>query len=59
MLPRLMRRAFWDLAIWMVGLTLSVGTVFPFPVLFFGVPACRGGGLPLMMPERSANGCGM
>jgi len=38
MLPRLTRRAFRDLAIWMIGLGVLVGTVFPFLVPFLGVP---------------------
>lgn len=39
MLPRLTRRAFWDLAIWMVGLGLCTGVAFPFFVPLLGVPA--------------------
>lgn len=38
MLPRLTGRAFWDLAIWMVGLGLLTGLVFPFLVPLLGVP---------------------
>lgn len=39
MLPRLTRRAFRDLAIWMVGLGLLAGLAFPFFVFFLGVPS--------------------
>ncbi len=35
---RLTRKVFWDLAIWMVGLGLIVGLVFPFFALLLGVP---------------------
>ncbi|MBF0130852.1 MAG: GGDEF domain-containing protein [Alphaproteobacteria bacterium] len=37
-MPRLTRRAFRDLAIWMVGLGLLAGVAFPFFVLILGVP---------------------
>ncbi len=37
-LPRLTRRVFGDLAIWMTGLGLMMGIAFPFFVLAFGVP---------------------
>ena len=36
---RLTRKVFLDLAIWMVGLGLLVGVVFPFFVMLFDVPA--------------------
>jgi diguanylate cyclase (GGDEF)-like protein len=38
-LPRLTSRVFKDLAIWMMGLGLLMGVVFPFFVMAFGVPA--------------------
>lgn len=38
-LPRLTRRVFRDLAIWMTGLGLIMGTVFPFFVMALGVPS--------------------
>jgi diguanylate cyclase (GGDEF)-like protein len=38
-LPRLTRRVFTDLAIWMMGLGLLMGVAFPFFVMAFGVPA--------------------
>jgi diguanylate cyclase (GGDEF)-like protein len=38
-LPRLTGRAFRDLAIYMSGFGLLVGTVFPFAVIVLGVPA--------------------
>lgn len=38
-LPRLTRRVFTDLAIWMMGFGLVMGLVFPFFVILFGVPA--------------------
>lgn len=38
-LPRLTRRVFTDLGIWMMGLGLVMGTVFPFFVMAFGVPS--------------------
>ncbi len=37
-LPRLTRRVFTDLAIWMTGLGLLMGVAFPFFVLVLGVP---------------------
>lgn len=37
-LPRLTTRVFWDLAIWMTGLGLLVGLLFPFFVVALGVP---------------------
>lgn len=37
-LPRLTKRVFTDLAIWMTGLGLLMGIAFPFFVLAFGVP---------------------
>jgi two-component system cell cycle response regulator len=40
-LPRLTRRVFHDLAIWMVGLGLLTGLVFPPFVLLLGLPAER------------------
>ena len=38
-LPRLTRRVFKDLAIWMMGPGLLMGVAFPFFVMAFGVPA--------------------
>jgi two-component system cell cycle response regulator len=38
-LPRLTRKVFTDLAIWMTGLGLVMGLVFPFFVMAFGVPS--------------------
>lgn len=38
-LPRLTRRVFTDLAIWMMGFGLLMGVVFPFFVIVFGVPS--------------------
>lgn len=38
-LPRLTRRVFTDLAIWMTGLGLLMGVVFPFFAIAFGVPS--------------------
>jgi diguanylate cyclase (GGDEF)-like protein len=38
-LPRLTTRVFTDLAIWMIGLGLVMGIVFPFFVMAFGVPS--------------------
>ncbi|MEZ5242229.1 MAG: diguanylate cyclase [Microthrixaceae bacterium] len=38
-LPRLTRRVFTDLGIWMMGLGLVMGVVFPFFVMAFGVPS--------------------
>ncbi|NND75584.1 MAG: GGDEF domain-containing protein [Ilumatobacter sp.] len=38
-LPRLTARVFSDLAIWMTGLGLVMGLVFPFFVMAFGVPS--------------------
>jgi diguanylate cyclase (GGDEF)-like protein len=40
-LPRLTKRVFLDLAIWMVGFGIIVGTVFPFFVVAMGVPAAE------------------
>lgn len=37
-LPRLTKKVFTDLAIWMTGLGLVIGIAFPFFVLAFGVP---------------------
>jgi len=37
-IPRLTRRVFWDLAIFMVGLGLVVGLVFPPMIVVLGVP---------------------
>ena len=36
---RLTRKVFTDLAIWMTGLGLVMGLVFPFFVVMMGVPA--------------------
>jgi two-component system cell cycle response regulator len=38
-LPRLTNKVFTDLAIWMTGLGLLMGIVFPFFVMAFGVPS--------------------
>ncbi len=38
-LPRLTKKVFTDLAIWMTGLGLLMGIVFPFFVIAFGVPS--------------------
>lgn len=38
-LPRLTKRVFSDLAIWMTSLGLVMGVVFPFFVMAFGVPS--------------------
>ena len=38
-LPRLTRKVFSDLAIWMTGLGLLMGVAFPFFVIAFGVPS--------------------
>ena len=38
-LPRLTKRVFTDLAIWMSGLGLLMGLAFPFFVVALGVPA--------------------
>lgn len=38
-LPRLTKKVFTDLAIWMTGLGLVMGIVFPFFVMAFGVPS--------------------
>lgn len=38
-LPRLTKKVFTDLAIWMIGLGLVMGIVFPFFVMAFGVPS--------------------
>ena len=38
-LPRLTKKVFTDLAIWMTGLGLLMGIVFPFFVMAFGVPS--------------------
>ena len=38
-LPRLTRRVFTDLGIWMMGLGLVMGVAFPFFVMAFGVPS--------------------
>ncbi|MDH4279245.1 MAG: GGDEF domain-containing protein [Acidimicrobiia bacterium] len=38
-LPRLTKKVFTDLAIWMTGLGLLMGVVFPFFVMAFGVPS--------------------
>ncbi len=38
-LPRLTKRVFTDLAIWMSGLGLAMGVAFPFFVVALGVPA--------------------
>ncbi len=38
-LPRLTSRVFTDLGIWMMGLGLVMGIVFPFFVMAFGVPS--------------------
>ncbi|MDH3302081.1 MAG: GGDEF domain-containing protein [Acidimicrobiia bacterium] len=38
-LPRLTTKVFTDLAIWMTGLGLLMGLVFPFFVMAFGVPS--------------------
>ncbi len=38
-LPRLTKKVFTDLAIWMIGLGLLMGIVFPFFVMAFGVPS--------------------
>lgn len=38
-LPRLTRRVFRDLAIWMMALGFLMGVVFPFFVIAFGVPS--------------------
>jgi two-component system cell cycle response regulator len=38
-LPRLTKRVFTDLAIWMTGLGLLMGVAFPFFVVAFGVPS--------------------
>ena len=37
-LPRLTRKVFTDLAIWMTGLGLVMGVAFPFFAIAFGVP---------------------
>lgn len=37
-LPRLTRRVFTDLAVWMAGLGVLIGVVFPFVVIPLGVP---------------------
>ncbi len=39
LLPRLTRKVFTDLAVWMTGLGLVMGIVFPFFVMAFGVPS--------------------
>ncbi len=39
MLPRLTKRAFVDLAIWMIGFGLLAGVIFPFFVIALGVDA--------------------
>ncbi len=39
LLPRLTKKVFTDLAIWMTGLGLLMGIVFPFFVMAFGVPS--------------------
>lgn len=36
---RITRKVFHDLAIWMVGLGLAIGIVFPFFVMLLGVPS--------------------
>lgn len=38
-LPRLTRRVFTDLALWMIGLGIAMGVVFPFFVIALGVPS--------------------
>ncbi len=38
-MPRITRRVFTDLAIWMMGFGLVIGGLFPFFVMAFGVPA--------------------
>ncbi len=38
-LPRLTTKVFTDLAIWMIGLGLVMGILFPFFVMAFGVPS--------------------
>ena len=38
-LPRLTRKVFTDLAIWMIGLGLLIGLAFPFFTVAFGVPS--------------------
>ena len=38
-LPRLTRKVFTDLGIWMMGLGLVMGVVFPFFVMLMGVPS--------------------
>jgi diguanylate cyclase (GGDEF)-like protein len=38
-LPRLTTRVFTDLALWMMGLGLAMGAVFPFFVMALGVPS--------------------
>jgi diguanylate cyclase (GGDEF)-like protein len=40
-LPRLTKRVFLDLAIWMIGFGLLVGTMFPFFVVVMGVPSAE------------------
>jgi len=39
LLPRLTKKVFTDLGIWMTGLGLLMGIVFPFFVMAFGVPS--------------------
>jgi two-component system cell cycle response regulator len=38
-MPRMTRKVFVDLAIWMVGFGLFIGLVFPFAIVPLGVPA--------------------
>lgn len=38
-LPRLTKKVFTDLAVWMTGLGLVMGVLFPFFVIAFGVPS--------------------
>jgi diguanylate cyclase (GGDEF)-like protein len=39
LLPRLTKKVFTDLALWMMGLGLVMGIVFPYFVMAFGVPS--------------------
>lgn len=40
-LPRLTARVFDDLAVWMIGLGLLIGAIFPFVIIPLGVPAAQ------------------
>lgn len=54
LLPRLTQKLCYDLAIWMVGLDLSIGLLFPFFMRWLGFPAAEVLSGPFMLASLGA-----